>query len=286
MKTRPLKDVAPPETYETARMIFARGGRIFDLFDHSRERFQDAKKAADAYVDRCKQASSDFWIYETDCTPIPTSASRVKIHREEQRGPATDIRSASPGKLRYINKRAKKANLSLADYVEDRRPLLHSRVVAEHTPVNYSIHALKRFWERNEDGVNHSDFSDISFMHLWQKSNLSRLDRDPNEMQLRTDLLVPYSRGAFIGSAVLKPLPRFVFNNGELCKFESKSLEHQPAFNAITYVGESRLSRFQKMMYDAILAKDYAKYGDLANKDLLKTAVSFTQARVTNIEKI
>lgn len=277
MKTRPLKDVAPPETYETARRIFARSGRIFDLFDHSRERFQDGKQAA-MLLDKIKNARQDFWIYETDCTPIPTSASRVKITRTEQRGPATDIQSASPGKLRYINRRARKANLSLADYVEDRRPLLHSRVVAEDTPVNYSIHALKRFWERNEDGVNHSDFSDISFVHLWQKSNLSRVDSDPDQMQLRTDLIVPYSRGAFIGSAVLKPLRRYVFNNGELSRSESQMLDHQPAFNAITYVGESRLSRFQKMMYDAILAQDYDRYGELANKDLLKTAVSFTQA--------
>jgi hypothetical protein len=275
MKTRPLIDVAPPETYETARKIFAHRGRIFDLFDHSVQACR-SKSHNQEFLEKCRKASADFWIYETDCTPIPTSASRINITRTEQRGPATDIRSASAGQLRYINRRARKANMAIADYVEDRRPLLHTEVTAEDTPVNYSIHALKRFWERNEDGVNHTNFSDISYVHLFKTNNISRLDRDPDQMQLRTDLMVPYSRGAFIGSAVLKPLRTLVWVNDQLQPAPvSHCKELIPAFNAITYVGESQLSRFQKMMYDAILAKDYQKYGDLANKDLLKTAVTF-----------
>ena len=280
MQTRPLIDVAPPQSYAKARRLFANHGGISDLFDHSRETYLPSFTQSDPFVEKCRGARRDFWIYETDCTPIPTSASRIKITLTEQRGPATDIESASAGKRRYLCRRAKKAQLALADYVADRRPLLHLQVVAEDTPVNFSIHALKRFWERNEDGVNHSDFGDISFVHLWhsalQGGKLTRTYQKPNEMQLRTDLMVPYSRGAFIGSAVLKPLRRYVLINDKLQPSPLSSCKMlQPAFNAITYVGESKLSTFQRIMYDAILAKDYNRYGDLANKDLLKTAVTF-----------
>ena len=274
MITRQLKDVAPPETFQSAKRLFARHARIFDLFDHSLSGGY-YKEVTDKFIAKCCNANKDFWIYETDMTPIPTSASRMVITRTEKRGPATNIKSASPGKLKYINKRAKKAGLALVDYVEDRRPVLSSRVEANNTLINFSIHALRRFWERNEQGVNASRFDDISITHLHSVSNSnSHLITDGGSFKLRTDLLVPYCNGAFMGTSVMKPIIHWVFENNVLDKSQSKC-PSSLGFNAITYIGESQMSRFQRLMCDAIKEGNVSRYHDLASKDFKKTAVEW-----------
>jgi hypothetical protein len=272
MKIRSIHELAPAETYDTARRIFAKSGRIFDLFDHSQAGFRDAVQQTAMLMDKIKNARQDFWIYETDVTPIPTAASRIKITRTEHKGPATDLESASPGKLRYINKRAEKAGLALLDYIEDRRPVVSSRVEASYTPVSFSIHALKRFWERNENGVNLSQFRDIKIAHIWGEE-LSRLDNEPGKLLLRTDLMVPYERGVFLGSATMKPNYTWVYTNDRLDVTQSRDHGMEPTFNAVTYIGESQLSPFQRRMYAAILEGDHQRYRQLAAKDLRQTAV-------------
>ena len=278
MRTKHISEVAPPETFQTAKRLFANHGRIFNLFDHSTTPDGSIQEQANKFVARCRDASKDFWIYETDMTPIPTSASRVAITRTEKRGPATDIKSASQGKLKYINKRAKKAGLALADYVEDRRPVLSSRVEANNTVINFSIHALRRFWERNEQGVNASRFDDISITHLQSVNNSNgKLITDGSSIKLRTDLLVPYCNGAFIGTSVIKPIIHWVFENNVLDKSQCKDI-NSLGFNAITYIGESKMSRFQRLMCDAIKEGNVSRYHDLASKDFKKTAVELASA--------
>lgn len=274
MKTRKLEDIAPAETFETARRLFAGSGRIFDLHDHSQERFQDVRRSAEAFHEKIRQSKRDFWIYETDSIPIPTAVTRIGIGYEERRGPAkTDLASASEGQLRYINRRAQRAGLALVDYVEDRRPIVWKRVTASYTPITFSIHALRRFYERNETGTNQSNFADIPIAHIWN-SNLPRIDSTASAPTLRTDLMVPYERGAFLGSATVKPNFTYVYENDELDQAQSQYHGGTPAFNAITYIGESQMSSFQRRMYQAIQEGDNSRYHDLARKDLLQTGVS------------
>ena len=273
MKTRKLEDIAPAETFETARRLFAGSGRIFDLHDHSVDRFRDVRRAAEAFQEKIRQSKKDFWIYETDSTPIPTAVTRISIQYEERRGPATDLAAASEGKLRYINRRAQRAGLALVDYVEDRRPVIYKRVAGRYTPITFSIHALRRFYERNETGTNQSNFTNIPIAHIWN-SNLPRIDSTASEFTLRTDLMVPYERGAFLGSATMKPNYTYVYENDQFDRAQSQDHGMTPAFNAITYIGESQMSSFQRRMYEAIQKGDHSRYHDLARKDLKQTGVS------------
>jgi len=274
MKTRKLEDIAPAETFETARRLFAGSGRIFDLHDHSRERFQDVRKCAEAFHEKIRQSKRDFWIYETDSIPIPTAVTRISIQYEEQRGPAkTNLATASEGKLRYINRRAQRAGLALVDYVEDRRPIVWKRITARYTNITFSIHALRRFYERNETGTNQSNFTDIPIAHIWN-GNLPRIDHKESGLTLRTDLMVPYERGAFLGSATVKPDYTYVYENDQFNQAQFQDHGMTPAFNAITYIGESQMSSFQRLMYRAIQKGDHSRYHELAQQDLRKTGVS------------
>ena len=295
MKTKHAKDIAQPETYATAKRLFARHARLFDVIDNSHEScyrngvWSDRlfREQAHRFIEKIRHAKKDFWIYETDMSNTRTTVSRMAITYTEQRGPATDIQSASPAKMRYINKRAKKAGLAIADYVDDRRPLLHKQVDGRHTPINFSIHSLKRFWERNESGVGACAFDDVSIDHI-SPAFCQHQTKGPNaDMLLRTDLLVPYHGGAFMGTPIFKPrigTYRFV-NDGPLEKIDNaprhiNDFEYVPGFNAITYIGESTMSSFQKLMCDAIKQGDYVRFGKLYEQDFKKTAVEHDNPKV------
>jgi len=284
MKTKPATDIAPPETYHTAKRLFATHARLFDIVDNSQEScYRDGvwsdtlfREQAHRFHEKIRHAKQDFWIYETDLLNIKTAVSRVAVKYTEQRGPATDVQSASPAKLRYINQRARKAGLAIADYVKDRRPLLYQRVDAETTGFCFSIHAMKRFWQRNESGAGACAFDDISMDHIVPAfcKNKDRAD----QILTRTDLMVPYLGGAFIGSAVWKPKSSYYCeNNGELCTAELSQMpldDLQVGFNAITYIGEHTMSSFQRIMCDAIKAGDHARYHKLFEQDFKKSAIS------------
>lgn len=270
-KTTSIKDIAKAIPYNKAKRLFAHQGRIWDLFDHSTDTMYGlAAEQSTAFIERMAKARNDFWIYETDMTPIPTAATRMQVKYTEQRAPATDVDGASEGKLAYIKRRAKKRHLSLVDYVETTRRLISSRSEVTYAPITFSIHSLKRFWERNEQGVNATDFADIDLAHL--PAGLIDI-RDSAGPRLRTDILVPYQSGAFIGAVVMKPEVTYVFENGKLDPSQSRQAKTLQ-YNAITYVGDSRLSSFQKRMRDHIQAGETAKYRELLLKDIKASAIN------------
>lgn len=270
MTTKNIKDIPQAVPYAQAKRLFATVGRIWDLFDHSTETmYGSAEAQSQAFVTRMSRATSDFWIYETDATPIPTAASRMQVNYTEQRAPATDLDTASAGKLAYIQRRAKRKHLALVDYVEHSRRLISSRSEIRYSPITFSIHSLKRFWERNEQGVNATDFADIDLAHIPAGLIDIRHDAGP---RLRTDVMVPYQSGAFIGAVVTKPDITWVFEDGKLDPAQCQQ-SFRLTFNAITYVGDSRLSAFQKRMRDHILAGEHDKYRQLLLKDIKASAV-------------
>lgn len=183
--------------------MFAGSGRIWDLADLSET--GDPQQQAQAICDRIVRHKRSFWVYEQDMTPIGSAVTRIAVSST-----LTPTGLVTQGKF---------------------------------DPVSFSLHSLRRYWERNEEGHQLDDFKTIEIAHITSKIDITH----EGLFRYRLDHLVPYGQGAFIGTAVNKHQIFYTAQNNRVTVTEG----HMQGFNAVTYLNCTQMNAFQRRQWQA-----------------------------------
>lgn len=164
----------------------------------------DPRQHQEAVYDRIRHRRS-FWVYEQDMTPIGSAVTRMGV-----------TNTVTPTGL---------------------------LTQAEFDPVSFSLHSLRRYWERNEEGHQLDDFKTIAISHLKPETHITA----EGLIDYRLDHLVPYGQGAFVGTAVMKAQVRHTAQHNKI----TTKMAMQMGFNAITYLNCTQMNTFQLKQWHA-----------------------------------
>lgn len=260
------EDMMRVMTYDQAKVHFAARGKIFNLVDANH---MVSDQEVDVQVQRWRAQRSDFWIYETD-TSTGATVSPVYVTYEPHYAHAIDVATVSPARLAYINRQARKKQMSLVDYASGKRKMLGWHCVSTYAPYRFGLHCLERYWQRSKMGNGKNTFKDFpTDITNW----LFEYSQPARDRILRQ--YIPYEDGVFVAEILMSP--RFEVEQDHTGKCEVRDIgdcvingvpfKGMPTANCITFLHVTALNRYQQRMVRAIEERDRDTYVELLMKD-------------------
>lgn len=261
-------------TYNDACLWFRRKGRIDVLHDFTgtmRERWQRFDELA-------LKTERGFWLYRQpvfgECAEGGT-VQRVTVNVRRKWQPL-DITQQSPNQIKYHQRRADKRGVTLDVYCCQYR-LTKTTRIAFTQPCVFTVHALDRFYQRNEQGYQRDTFEYLPLEHF------TPMLTDERYYSV-VSLMVPYADGVFLGG----------IESQHLLKSQWVNDEHQQipywqslTFRANTYVGKSQLNAYQRKCVTAIEAGRWDEYKRLVDEDKrIDWTRPITDVKLTDIEDV